>query len=192
MDRHGSGMMRLATLVSEPGSPGLVAGEVIGGRLCFVHGRWVAGEVHACAHGEPCFLLSEVSGSIQALEVKWFDFEGPMQQSLHGTFTLLLVFAKAWRDASVVDSVPLFIELYYGQWLGILFHGSHFLFFALFQVKHWSKLLVFFLAFLFWKFSFSLQKEDGFQKKTKIATKNTMSKVKNWSNCVAQHTWTSL
>ena len=53
-----------------------------------------------------------------------------------------------------------------------------------FEVKIWSILLG------FWKISFSLQKEENKKKKTK-EPKNTIFKVKNWSNFVAQHTWTS-
>ena len=50
----------------------------------------------------------------------------------------------------------------------------------------------FFCFFLFLKISFSLQKEEDFWKTSKNNNKkNTISKVKNWSNYVAQHTWTS-
>ena len=61
--------------------------------------------------------------------------------------------------------------------------------FAFSSVKNWSK----FLFFLFLKISFSLQKEED--KKTKTKTnkrkKSNISSVKNWSNFVAQHAWTS-
>ena len=69
--------------------------------------------------------------------------------------------------------------------------------FAFSSVKNWSNFFVFlffcFFVFLFLKISFSLQKEEDFskKKKKKKPTKNNISSVKNWSNFVAQHTWTS-
>ena len=63
--------------------------------------------------------------------------------------------------------------------------------FAFSSVKNWSIFFVFFV-FLFLKISFSLQKEEDFSKKEEKETKkNNISSVKNWSNFVAQHTWTS-
>ena len=64
--------------------------------------------------------------------------------------------------------------------------------FAFSSVKSWSIFLVLFV-FLFLKISFSLQKEEDFSKneRRKINKKNNISSVKNWSNFVAQHTWTS-
>ena len=60
--------------------------------------------------------------------------------------------------------------------------------FAFSSVKNWSKFFFVFLFFLFLKISFSLQKEE-FSKKEK--NKRPISSVKNWSNFVAQHTWTN-
>ena len=49
-----------------------------------------------------------------------------------------------------------------------------------------------FFVVLFLLISFSLQKEENFSKRTKInKNKRPVSSVKNWSNFVAQHTWTS-
>ena len=64
--------------------------------------------------------------------------------------------------------------------------------FAFSSVKNWSIFFVVFV-FLFSKISFSLQNQEDFSKKKKKRkqTKNNISSVKNWSNFVAQHTWTS-
>ena len=62
--------------------------------------------------------------------------------------------------------------------------------FALFKVKNWSNFFVF-LDFYFQKSHSPCRKKRIFEKQAKKTTKNTISKVKNWSNYVAQHTWTS-
>ena len=65
--------------------------------------------------------------------------------------------------------------------------------FALFKVKKWS-IFLFFGGFYFSQIPFSLQKEEDFrkkQKKKKQQQKNTIFKVKKWSNYVAQHNWTT-
>ena len=63
--------------------------------------------------------------------------------------------------------------------------------FALFKVKNWSNFFVF-LDFYFQKSHSPCRKKRIFEKQAKKQQKkNTISKVKNWSNYVAQHTWTS-
>ena len=60
--------------------------------------------------------------------------------------------------------------------------------FALFKVKNWS---IFVCFFVFENLILPAERR-GFLKnmQTKKTTKNTISKVKNWSNYVAQHNWT--
>ena len=61
--------------------------------------------------------------------------------------------------------------------------------FGPFKVKSGPMFFLFFL-FLFLKISFSLQKEEDFWKTSKNK-KEQISKVKKWSNYVAQHNWTT-
>ena len=76
---------------------------------------------------------------------------------------------------SMVRSLSLYIYIYAVK----LKTGPRF---ALFKVKNWSSFL-----FLFLKISSPCRKKRIFEKQAKKTTKkNTISKVKNWSNYVAQ------
>ena len=59
--------------------------------------------------------------------------------------------------------------------------------FALFKVKTGP----FFCFFIFENLILPAERRGCFEKQAKNNKKNTISKVKNWSNYVAQHAWTS-
>ena len=63
-----------------------------------------------------------------------------------------------------------------------------FLLFAFSSVKNWSKFFCFFVFFVFENLVLPAERR-GFKKINK--NKRPISSVKNWSNFVAQHTWTS-